>query len=75
MKFKVGEKYIIRFHDHCKGSNTIICEVMLKIIKQDKLNIVGTWWIVIDENEETEEANTEMMTIIKSTIIKKRKVA
>jgi hypothetical protein len=75
MKFKVGSKYIIRFHDHCKGEDTIDCEVMLKIIKQDKLSIVGTWWIIIGENTETEEANTEMMTIIKSTIIKKREIS
>ena len=74
MKFKIGDKYIIQFHDHCTGNFKMLCEVMLKIIKEDSTHIYGTWWILITDDQDVEEANVEMVSIIKSTIVKKRKV-
>lgn len=75
MKFKVGHKYTIQFMDHCKGDETLLCEVSIWITKEDKKNITGTWWRVITDDKETEELNREMVSIIKSTIVKKKKLA
>lgn len=60
--------------DHCKGSETLLCEVTIWVTKEDKNNVYGTWWKVITEDKETEELNREMVSIIKSTIVKKRKL-
>lgn len=73
-QFKVGNKYTIQFWDHCKGSEALLCEVTLWITKEDKDFVYGTWWRIIDD-EEAEEDNREMVTIIKSTIAKKRSLA
>jgi len=75
MKFKVGSKYTIQFLDHCKGDDTLICEVTIWITKEDKTTIYGTWWKIINTDKETEELNREMVSIIKSTITKKRNLA
>jgi hypothetical protein len=73
--FKIGSKYTIQFHDHCKGDSKMICEVTLWITKEDKSHVYGTWWHVLDQDQETTELNREMVSIIKSTVIKKRKLA
>ena len=75
MKFKVGEKYTIQFYDHCLGDFKVLCEVTIYITKDLKNHLMGTWWKVLTDDKEVEEANREMVTIIKSTIIKKRKLA
>jgi hypothetical protein len=70
MRFKVGSKYCIQFHDHCVGKDDIVCEVTVYITSQTKTHLYGTWWRVITDDHELEEANREMVTIIKSTIVK-----
>ena len=74
MKFKIGAKYTIQFLDHCKGDDTLLCEVTMWITKEDKNTVYGTWWKVLTNDKETEEINREMVSIIKSTIKKKRKL-
>lgn len=73
MNFDVGGKYSIRFHDHCTGEFDVVCEVVIWVTKQTKTHVYGTWWRVITDDPEIEEANREMVTIIKSAIIKKKK--
>lgn len=73
-KFAVGSKYIIQFHDHCLGDFKVLCEVMIMVTKEDETSVYGTWWIVVTDDKEVEEANREMVSIIKSTITKKRKI-
>jgi hypothetical protein len=75
MKFKVGEKYCIQFWDHCLGDFKVLCEVTIWITKEHKSHIYGTWWKVITDDDEVERNNREMVSIIKSTIVKKRKMA
>lgn len=75
MKFKIGEKYTIQFWDHCLGEFKVLCEVTMWITKEDKSHVYGTWWKVITDDKEVEESNREMTSIIKSTIVKKRKLA
>ena len=74
MKFKIGDKYTFQFYDHCVGESKVLCEVTMYITKEDKSHIYGTWWRVLTEDEETEKANREIVSIIKSTIVKKRKL-
>lgn len=74
MKFKIGSKYTIQFMDHCKGDETLLCEITVWITREDKNTVYGTWWRVITDDKETEIGNREMVSIIKSTIVKKRKL-
>lgn len=73
--FKIGEKYCIQFHDHCIGEFKVVCEITIYVTKEDETHVHGTWWRVITDNHEVEESNREMVSVIKSTIIKKRKQA
>lgn len=74
MSFKIGDKYTIQFHDHCTGSFKVVCEVTIYVTSEDKTHVYGTWWRVLTDDKEVEEHNREMVSIIKSTIIKKRKM-
>jgi hypothetical protein len=73
-RFKVGSKYTIQFHDHCTGDFKVLCEVTMWITDIDDTHVYGTWWKLITDDEEVEVANREMVSIIKSTITKKRKL-
>lgn len=74
MKYVLGSKYTIQFWDHCIGAETrILCEVTIWITKEDATHIYGTWWRVLNDPD-AEVANREPVSIIKSTIVKKRKL-
>ena len=75
MKFKIGSKYTIQFWDHCLGQFKVLCEVTIYITSQDKTHLYGTWWRVLTDDTATEEANREMISIIKSTITKTKKLS
>jgi hypothetical protein len=70
-KFKIGSKYTIQFWDHCLEKEKILCEVTMWITEEDDTHVYGTWWRILTEDSDIEEANREMVSIIKSTIIKK----
>lgn len=74
MKFEKGCKYSIRFHDHCVGEFEVLCEVTVWVISETKTHVYGTWWKVITDDKEVEENNREMVSIIKSTIVKRKKL-
>ena len=74
MKFKIGSKYTIQFHDHCLSEYKALCEVTMWITAEDKTHVYGTWWRLITDDLEVEESNREMVSIIKSTITKRRKL-
>lgn len=73
MKFEIGGKYSIRFHDHCVGEFDVLCEVTIWVTKETKTHVYGTWWKVISDDPEVEEFNREMVSIIKSAIVKRKK--
>jgi hypothetical protein len=73
-RFKVGSKYTIQFWDHCTGDFKVLCEITIWITRVDRSHIYGTWWKVITEDTEVEESNREMVSLIKSTIVKKKKL-
>ena len=75
-KFELGKLYKIRFYDHCIGmSRKMECEVCGWIIKEDKEHIVLTYWRVNDSDATTVRENIEPVSIIKSCITRKRKLA
>lgn len=75
MKFEKGELYYIRFLDHCISPDHEVmeCEVCGWVLSEDDVRVTATWWNVIDD--ECKEDNSEPVNIIKSTILKKRKIS
>lgn len=75
MNFKIGGVYQIVFYDHCVGgSDPIECEVFGRVLKQTDKFVSLSWWNVINGDEATTENNREMVNLIKSTILTKKKV-
>ena len=74
-KFQEGKLYKIRFYDHCIGSHEkMICEVAGWIIKDDTQHVVITSWILDTDDPEIKKDNVEPVSIIKSCIIRSRKL-
>lgn len=74
MKFKTGELYYIRFLDHAMGNDVLPCEVCGWVLKEDEYSITITVWNLDIDDEEVKNANTEPIALIKSCILKKRKI-
>ena len=74
MTFEKGEPYYIKFLDHVLSDEHILmeCEIMGWVLSQDKDRVTVTYWNVLKESYK--EGNDEPVNIIKSTILKKRKV-
>ena len=74
MIFDKGELYYIKFHDHNLSPDHILieCEVCVWILSQDDTRVTGTYWNVVQDDHK--EGNDEPINIIKSTILKKRKL-
>lgn len=75
MNFDCGQLYYIQFLDHCLSQEhtLVTCEVCLWVLSQDDVRVTGTYWNVVEEDYR--EGNQEPVNIIKSTILKKRKVS
>lgn len=73
-KFKDGHLYVIEFDDHATGKEVIKCSVVGWIYKQDNKSITIASWVLIGVDKETQEANIECVTILKSTIRQYRKL-
>jgi len=75
IKFKKGDLYRIKFYDHAIGLvDPMECEVVGWILKNNKLNVVVTFWRVNNGCSETKKDNVEPVSIMKSCIIKSRKL-
>lgn len=74
--FKMGKIYRIEFLDHCIGKKLLLCEVVGRVIRQNKDEVVLSYWNIIDpDGEEYKEDNHEPVAIAKSTIKRKRVLA
>jgi len=74
-EFDVGELYRIKFYDHAIGMvEAMECEVVGWVLKNNDLNVVITFWRLNNGCDEVKKENTEPVSIIKSTIIRKRKL-
>ena len=75
-KFILGSLYYISFLDHCLHGdiNGMPTEVAGFVVEESDDNIVVSFWEPITKDMEILKENRELMTIIKSTIKRKRKV-
>jgi len=72
MKFEVGSIYCIDFRDHCIGQRmSIKCTVVGWILSESEHDIVLTFW---DSEMDEKWDKHEPFVIVKSTIVKKRKL-
>jgi hypothetical protein len=75
VRFKTGGSYYIIFHDHCVGDDDPVeCEVFGRVIKQCDNFVTISWWNVLNSTKEVQDSNREIVNIVKSTILKKRKL-
>lgn len=77
MKFQTGCLYVIQFWDHCVGEDEPIkFEVAGWVIKDNPLYITTTHWMIDSACEDLDLIgnSSEPSTILKSTIIKKRRI-
>jgi hypothetical protein len=70
MKYKAGKMYAVKFQDHAINCSAITCCASGTLVKQDKKTITLAFWLPISESKDLVENNWEIVTIIKSTIIK-----
>jgi len=67
--------YLIKFYDHCQTTgdnlNVIECEVVGYLIKEDNIAYYIASWVC---DSTVNQSNTEVFGILKSTIIKKKKL-
>lgn len=74
-KFENGRAYKIRFYDHCIGiKEAMVCEVMGWVIKEDKTSLILTHWRVDNKDKTMVDDNHEPVTIVKSCIIRTKKL-
>lgn len=74
-QFLEGKLYIISFYDHCIGSmSPVECKVCGWVMRSNKKCVVLTAWKVQNQDKETTDSNSEPVVILKSTIIKVRKI-
>lgn len=73
--FDRGGLYKIRFYDHCIGSpDKIICEVAGWVLSEDDDHVLLSYWIVDHKDEQIKADNVEYVSIIKSCIIRKKRL-
>ena len=76
-KYEKHKLYKIRFYDHCIGNHKgpVICEVAGWIIEEDATELRLTYWVVDTEDDQVKKDNIEPISIIKSCIIRSRKLS
>jgi len=76
-KYIQNKLYKIRFYDHCIGNHEgpIICEVAGWIIGETSTHLQLSYWIVDTKDEQVKKDNIEPISIIKSCIIRSRKLS
>lgn len=75
MKFKIGSVYYVKFLDHIKGHDKpLVCQIVGWVIEDNDDYIVISWWEPEDSDSQMVKDNRELLTIVKSTISKKRKL-
>lgn len=67
-------EYKVTFLDHVLGGTEAIkCTVYGRLIKEDKVSLTLAYWVAMD-GLEVDMDNTEIVTVLKSTILSKTKL-
>jgi hypothetical protein len=75
MKFKLGSCYAVEFNDHTMGGlSAMRCSAVGWVYSQDDTIVTLAYWVPLGGDEEEKIRNMECLNILKSTIIKKRKL-
>lgn len=75
MKFIKGALYYIKFMDHSVGtSETITCEICAWVLSQCDKTVTLTYWKTNSRDRQVVKDNVEYIKLIKSTVLKKRKI-
>lgn len=73
-KYTLNKLYKVTFYDHCLGQKELAkCKLVGWLIKEDKLSITLTFWLVDSKDKTVVAENLEPVTIAKSTILSTRK--
>lgn len=73
--FVTGALYHIKFLDHYIGENNgMTCEICAWVINQDKNYLYLAWWITHSQDEETFAANLEKVSLLKATVVARRRI-
>lgn len=74
-KFQVGKLYYIKFNDHSTGiKDMMTIEAVGWCIKDAPKYAVFTAWQVLHDDREIVDNNHEPFSLIKSCVLKKRKL-
>lgn len=73
-RLKIGEWYEVKFLDHCIHQEEIIltCKVYGWLVSNEKDYITLSWWGV--DHEDWKSELTELVNVVKSTIVSIKKV-
>lgn len=76
-KYIKSKLYKVRFYDHAigKADGPIVCEVVGWCLNDDPLELRLTYWVVDTDDEQIKKDNVEPISIIKSCIIRSRKLS
>lgn len=76
-KYETNKLYKIRFYDHCIGDakDPIVCEVCGWVMYESPIELKLTYWVVDTKDEQVKKDNIEPISIIKSCIIRSRKLS
>ena len=75
--FKVDSWYMLQFLDHAIGKGSVLTEVCARTYEgcENEDTVVFTYWHVVSESEETTVNNREPISIVKSTIKRKKRIS
>lgn len=69
-KSLIGRLLVVDFWDHVTDDDEVIqCRAVGYLAKVTGNSITLTWWVVIDDDEDVVKRNSEVVSIIKNTII------
>lgn len=75
VKFKPGDLYEINFYDHCTGHDSPFnCFVVGYVLDDDDAYVKLSHWIVNTDERDVFKDNLEKVIILKSCIIKRKKL-
>ena len=72
-RFRKGLWYKVKFLDHAVGiDRAVTCKIYGWVVSQDKVSVVLSSWEC--EDVELKPDNTELITLIKSTVLEAQQV-
>ena len=75
-RLKVGDRYMVRFWDHCISDKQelVMCRLYGWVVSFNKDRLTVSTWEVETDDKEMRDGNVEMVNIIRSTVVEIRKI-